>query len=122
MESHIILKGMRFYAYHGVGEQERTVGNEYYLDLRLKADIALAAQTDEVSDTVNYAEVYASVKQEMDIPSKLLEHVAHRIVQRLFHDYPAIQAIRLKLMKRNPPMGADLHSAGIEIQCDRKES
>ena len=55
----------------------------------------------------------------MAIPSKLLEHVCGRIVKRLFHDFPAVESIDLKLSKRNPPMGADLDAAGVEVHCDR---
>ena len=52
--STIFLKDIRCYAYHGV-PQENLIGNEYVIDLKLKVDISKAAQTDEVTDTVNYA-------------------------------------------------------------------
>ena len=77
------------------------------------------APADDVANTVSYADVYEAVKEEMAIPSKLLEHVCGRIVKRLFHDFPAVESIDLKLSKRNPPMGADLDAAGVEVHCDR---
>ncbi len=52
-------------------------------------------------------------------PSKLLEHVAGRILQRLFDDFPSISRIRLTLTKENPPMGADCREAGVEIEAER---
>ena len=55
----------------------------------------------------------------MDIPSKLLEHVAGRILQRLFDDFSSISRIRLTLTKENPPMGADCREAGVEIEAER---
>ena len=79
-----------------------------------KFDIRRAAETDDVADTVSYADVHTAVKAEMDIPSKLLEHVCGRIINRLFHDFPQIEEITLKLAKRNPPMGADIEAAGVE--------
>ena len=54
-------------------------------------------------------------------PSKLLEHVSGRIIQKLFDQFPCIEKIELRLSKRNPPMGADIESAGIELQCSRDE-
>lgn len=119
MKSYIFLDQLKFYAFHGVGAQETLVGNEFTVDLRLKVDISRAAQTDEVNDTVSYADVFEAVKAEMNIPSKLLEHVAGRIVKRLFQDFKTIESIELKLTKRNPPMGADLLSAGVELQYER---
>ena len=121
MTSYIFLDRMHFFAYHGVGEQETIVGNDFIIDLRLKTDITLAAETDDVTNTVSYADVYEAVKEEMAIPSKLLEHVCGRIVERLFRDFPTVESIDLKLSKRNPPMGADIESAGIELQCSRDE-
>ncbi|WP_294616866.1 dihydroneopterin aldolase [uncultured Bacteroides sp.] len=119
MTSYIFLDRIHFFAYHGVGTQETIAGNDFIIDLRLKTDIARAAETDDVTDTVSYADVYEAVKEEMAIPSKLLEHVCGRIIRRLFHDFPAIESIDLKLSKRNPPMGADLDAAGVEVHCDR---
>lgn len=74
--SYIFLKNIRCYAYHGVATQENLIGNEYTIDLKLKTDIGKAAQTDEVADTINYAEVYNVIKHEMANPVRLLEHAA----------------------------------------------
>lgn len=119
MESYILLENLRFYAYHGVAPQETTVGNEYTVSLRLKTNITRAMESDDMTDTVNYAEIYQAVKTEMDVPSKLLEHVAGRIIRRLLDDFPAIEHIDLKLSKRNPPMGADIETAGVEVHEGR---
>ena len=124
MKSYIFLDRICFFAHHGVGEQETLAGNEFTVSLRLQVNIAHAMQTDDVADTVSYADVYeavhTAVKAEMDIPSKLLEHVGGRIVKRLFGDFPQIENIELKLSKRNPPMGADIEAAGIEICISRE--
>ena len=118
--SYILLKEIRCYAYHGVAPQENLSGNEYIIDLKLKVNISKAAQTDEVADTVNYAEVHQVIMTEMAVPSKLLEHAGGRIVEKLFQQFPTIEEIELRLSKRNPPMGADIESAGIELHCSRK--
>lgn len=118
--SYIYLKEIHCYAYHGVAPQENLIGNEYVIDLKLKVDISRASQTDEVEDTVSYADVHELVKTEMAISSKLLEHVGGRIATKLFEVFPTIEEVELRLSKRNPPMGADIDAAGIEIHCSRK--
>lgn len=118
--SYIYLKEIRCYAYHGVAPQENLIGNEYVIDLKLKVDISRASQTDDVEDTVSYADVHELVKTEMAISSKLLEHVSGRIATKLFEVFPTIEEIKLRLSKRNPPMGADIDAAGIELHCSRK--
>ena len=119
---YILLKDLRFQARHGVGAQETLVGNEFTVNLRLRTDLTRAVQTDDVADTLSYADVFEAVRDEMSRPSQLLEHVAGRIARRLFQDFPALDAIELKLMKRNPPMGADIDSAGVELWVQREPS
>lgn len=121
MQSYIILKDLRFYAYHGVGAQETQVGNEFVLDLRLRMDWTCAIRSDDVNDTLSYAEAYEAVKDEMARPSRLLEHVAGRIARRLFQDFSSLEEIELRLVKRNPPMGADIEGAGVELRVQRGE-
>lgn len=111
----IFLRQVRFHAYHGVLEQERRVGNDYVINVVAECDFAHAMQTDELEDTVNYAEIYRVVKEEMAIPSKLLEHVAGRIGERLFNEFPSLQSLDISIMKVNPPFGADCEGAGVEV-------
>ena len=86
MQGAILLRGLRFHARHGVAEQERRVGNEFTVDLRLETDLGRAAQTDRVDDTVDYGAVHRAVAQEMATPSRLLEHAAARLARRLLRD------------------------------------
>jgi dihydroneopterin aldolase len=116
---YIRMEGMKFYAFHGVLPQENLVGANYYIDLRLKTDFSRAAETDELEGTVNYADIHAVVKEEMQITSQLLEHVCQRITRRLFHDFPSIEAIDISLYKENPPMGACAKSIGVEAHYIR---
>lgn len=115
MSSKIYLRNVRFHAFHGVLPQEGIVGNDYLVNLVLDYDFSSAMKTDELQGTLNYAEVYQKVREEMAVPSKLLEHVAGRIAHRLFSDFPEIQKLQLSITKVNPPMGADSDGAGVEV-------
>lgn len=115
MSSKIYLRNVRFHAFHGVLPQEGIVGNDYLVNLVLDYDFSSAMQTDELQGTLNYAEVYQKVREEMAVPSKLLEHVAGRIAHRLFSNFPEIQKLQLSITKVNPPMGADSDGAGVEV-------
>ena len=115
MSSKIYLRNVRFHAFHGVLPQEGIVGNDYLVNLVLDYDFSSALKTDDLQGTLNYAEVYQKVREEMAVPSKLLEHVAGRIAHRLFSDFPEIQKLQLSITKVNPPMGADTDGAGVEV-------
>ena len=114
-ETYVYLKEIRFYAFHGVMPQEQLVGGEFMVSLRVAYPFEGAMESDDVTDTLNYAELYALVKEQMDIPSRLLEHVAGRIVKAIQMQYPQVTRIELKITKQNPPMGADCEGAGVEV-------
>ncbi len=114
--SKIYIRSLRVHAFHGVLPQERVVGNDYVVDVSAEYDISRAMDTDNVADTLNYAEMCQTINEEMGVPSQLIEHVAGRVAHRLFDRFPAITALRLAITKVNPPMGADCGGAGVEIE------
>ena len=118
-DMYIHLKGIRLYAYHGVDPQETAVGAYFLVNLKLKTDFSRAAQTDDLSGTVSYADIYQAIKDEMQVPSQLLEHVCQRMAQRIFNDFPTIEELDIKLFKENPPMGAQAERVGVEMHCIR---
>lgn len=118
-DMYIKLDGLKIFAHHGVLPQERVVGTEFIIDITLKTDFSKAAETDDLSYTLNYAEIFSAIKQEMAIPSKLLEHVSRRIAERLFHEFSNLSEIQVKLYKQNPPMGADADRIGVEAVYQR---
>ena len=113
--SYIRLRNVRFHAFHGVMPQERRVGGDFLVNLRVGYPLEQAMQSDEVGDTLNYAALYEVVKAEMMQPSNLLEHVAGRIADAIVKRFPQVTSIDLELTKQNPPMGADCDGVGVEI-------
>ncbi len=113
--SYIYLRDLHFHAYHGVEPQERKVGNDYLLSLRLRYPIDTAMLSDNVLDTINYADVYRIAEQEMQVPSNLLERVAYRMADRIFRRFAFVEAVDIQLTKLNPPMGTNQGGAGVEV-------
>ena len=115
VENKIVIEGLRLYAYHGVMEQERTVGAYFIIDVEVTTDFSHAMQTDDLSGTISYADIFDTIKKEMAVPSRLIEHVGGRIAKAIIGGFPNVSTVRLKILKENPPMGADCRGAGIEI-------
>lgn len=116
----IRLEALRFYAYHGVLQQERNVGGFYTLDLCLTlSDASSAIADDNLAGTVNYAEVYELVRSEMATPSALLEHVAGRILTAVFERFPLVASAVVSVRKDNPPMGADCAGCTVTLSAER---
>lgn len=121
-KSYIHVVGIKLHAYHGVLPQEQLTGNDYIIDTKIGYDISQAMVTDDVKDTLNYAEVYDIIQEEMRQNSRLIEHVAGRIANRLLNKYSYITTIMLRITKCNPPMGACCNGAGVEIHLTNEKA
>lgn len=112
----VALNHLRFHAYHGVLPQEKQVGGSYDVSIRLQIREAQdAVLHDKLSGTVNYAEVYEEIKSIMSQPSQLLEHVAGRILRRIFLQHRQVTQASVTVCKINPPIGADCESASVTL-------
>lgn len=111
--SQIILENIQFHAFHGVFPQENMVGNSFVVTLTLDLDLQQASQTDNLDDTINYQLIYDVVKAEMQIQSKLIEHVAGRIIRSVMQSFPQVSKTEIRLRKMNPPLGGQVESATI---------
>lgn len=113
----VIIKGLRIFAHHGVMPQENTIGAYFTIDVSIETDFSYAMETDSLEGTISYADVHAVIKREMAVKSKLLEHVGSRIANAILNEFPQSKSVWLRLLKENPPMGAECDGAGIEIEA-----
>jgi 7,8-dihydroneopterin aldolase/epimerase/oxygenase len=112
----IKLQNIRTFSFHGCLEEEGKIGSDYRVDLEIKTDLRKSSITDELKDTVDYVLLNQIVVEEMDIRAKLLEHVAHRIITRIFKEIPSVSRIILAVSKLNPPIGGDVEAVTIEME------
>lgn len=112
----IKLQNIRTFSYHGCLEEEAKIGSDYRVDLEIKTDMRKPKETDELADAVDYVQLNRIVVEEMAIRSKLLEHVAHRIVKRIFGELPEVSRIVLGVSKLNPPIGGDVEAVTIQLE------
>lgn len=101
----IELSGMEFHAYHGCFEKERAEGNLFVVDFKAEYHFKTAARSDRLEDTVDYADVYKVIREEMDKPANLMENVAWRMVKGIAEKFPQFIRFQVTLSKHNPPVG-----------------
>ncbi len=121
MKLSIKLNEMKFYAYHGVLQQEQKVGNLFIINLMVEINNYDSLHADDLKTTINYKELYYTIKKEMEIPSLLLEHLVGRICKRLFDTFEEIIYIDIELCKQKPPFPADIRDASIHLSLNRGE-
>ncbi|MCR4659472.1 MAG: dihydroneopterin aldolase [Bacteroidales bacterium] len=115
MASRICINGMRFYANHGCFAEEQCIGTNFVVDLCMEVDTSKAQRSDDIADTVNYLSVYQVVKQQMETPSHLLEHVSDRVGEAVLAQFGSVKRITVKVSKLNPPLGGQIDSVSVEI-------
>lgn len=115
----IELENMEFFAYHGCFAAERKVGNKFDVYVRIVYDCTAAAATDDINRALNYQTAYKIIKEQIFIPSNLLEHLAHRIVNELYKNFPQTESIRIKISKLNPPLGGKIGATSLSLEIDK---
>jgi dihydroneopterin aldolase len=112
---------MQFFAFHGVLPEEREEGNLFIVDFKGKYDIFAAMDSDELADTLDYGKIHHIVASEMEIPSKLLEHVAGRIARRIEREFPKIISFSISVAKQNPPVEGRAEWSRVTVSGGREE-
>ena len=111
----IHLESMEFYAFHGHYEEEQIVGNRFLVDLIIETDMSKPAESDELTDAVNYQEAYRLVKREMKKKSKLLENIARRILDAIYLELTGISRVTVTIRKMNPPIGGQMKAVSVTL-------
>ena len=114
---HIIqIEGIECYSYHGCMEEEAKIGGRFSVDVTLHLDLTQAIATDNLSQTADYVVIHQIVREQMNISSKLIEHVAGRILEKIKSLYPTCSQVIIKVIKFNPPVNGQMAKASVIVQ------
>ncbi|MCM1319750.1 MAG: dihydroneopterin aldolase [Muribaculaceae bacterium] len=115
----ISLDEVRLYGYHGVLDQERKVGAEYELNIELILDPPSGCITDELTDTVSYADLFTLACDEFNKPCQLLEHLVYNIADAVLLRWKAVKRVSAKVSKLAPPIPGCLGRASVALTLSR---
>ncbi len=116
----IKVENIKVFAYHGCLDEETKIGSEYKVNLVIKADLNSSCKSDNLNDTVDYVLLNKIVIEEMNIPSKLLETVSQRILNRIFIESGLVTKATISISKISPPIGGDVEMVTIKLTEKRK--
>jgi dihydroneopterin aldolase len=95
------------------------IGSDYRVDLEITADLSQPAVSDQLSETVDYVHLNNIIKEEMTVRSNLLEHVAKRIIDRIFKEIKEVTEVEVEVSKINPPIGGDVETVSVKLRNTR---
>ncbi|XP_071724333.1 dihydroneopterin aldolase 2-like [Rutidosis leptorrhynchoides] len=112
----LVLRGMMFHGYHGVKPEERKLGQKFLIDVDAWMDLRKACQSDQLTDTLSYTDIYRIVKGIVEgTPQNLLESVAQLISSTTLAKHPQVTAIRVKVGKPHVAVQGPIDYLGVEI-------
>ena len=118
----IFLRGMRFMACHGVLPHEREIPQPFEVDVELGLSLRAAGESDDLDDTVNYAEVYDVVSTVLTVTRKyLIEALAEEIADDLLRDFDSLRWVRVTVHKPAAPIDGIFSDVGVTILRRRKD-
>ncbi|RRJ94549.1 dihydroneopterin aldolase [Opitutaceae bacterium TAV4] len=122
MIGRIHIKNLVFHGHHGVLPEETRLGQRFELDLELVLDIAAAAAADDLSQTVNYADVAALCARIVQGERhRLLETLARRLLMEILQHHPTLLEAGLVLRKPSAPVPAIFDTIALETRLTRAE-
>jgi dihydroneopterin aldolase len=123
MSDVIFVTGLLLHAHHGVMEHESRVGQRFVLDLELTTDLAAAARSDRLADTVSYASIVETATAAFRTGSyKLVEAAAGAVAEAVLATFPSISSVRVTVHKPHAPIAATFTDVGVILVRSRRDS
>ncbi|MCB0479850.1 MAG: dihydroneopterin aldolase [Flavobacteriales bacterium] len=111
----ISVHGLKIHGFHGMYPIEEQEGNEFELDIDISMDLYHAANSDDIDDTLDYSKIIDIAKREMAIRSKLLEHVALRLIKAIRSESGDINRVKVTIKKLTARIDAKFDAVSITI-------
>ena len=115
----ISLHGATFFAYHGFYPEEQKLGNCFIVDIEVGFTAKDNVVEDELTNTVNYEQLYSIANEQMKQTRKLLETVAQSILNDIKVSYPGLESIQVVVKKMNPPLGHKVDYSAVTVNYNK---
>ena len=121
MSDQVFVSGLVIHAHHGVMEHEAKVGQRFVLDLELSLDLAGAARSDKLIDTVSYAAIVDTASRAFTAHSyKLVETAAGAVADALLDAFTRVSSVRVTVRKPHAPIAAIFVDVGVTLTRHRE--
>lgn len=118
----IVLTGMRFFGYHGVLPEETRLGQAFLVDVELFLDLRAAGEHDDIRRTVNYGDVYKTIKSIVEgRPVRLIEALAEQVAREVLAGHKNAEAVTVRVHKPKAPIPGPVDGVMVEIHRRRGE-
>lgn len=111
----IIIKNMRFFAYHGVLAAEQTNGQDFIIDAEMSLDLKKPGSSDDLNDTADYSVIYEIIENiTLNNKFRLIEKLADTIAREILSKFNTIAEIVIQVRKPDAPIMIAGKSGGFD--------
>ena len=122
MSDRIFINGLSLHAYHGVVPYEGKVGQTFTIDLELEIDLAAAARSDKVMDTVSYDKVVECAATAFCAQKfRLIEAAAGKVADAVLAGFPRVTTVKVTIHKPHAPIAATFSDVGVTLMRSRRK-
>ena len=120
MSDSIFLRAMEFEGRHGQSDEERADEQVIEVDLEVRLDLRAAGNSDDLAQTVNYADLFEICRAQVEEHSyHLLEAIAANICADILGKDSRIQVVKVEVRKPGVPIDGVLEHAAVRIERTR---
>ncbi|MFH1860255.1 MAG: dihydroneopterin aldolase [bacterium] len=118
----IIIKGIDFYGFHGVSQAEQELGQRFIVDVELELPLNKAGKSDQLTDTVNYCEIYSLIKEKgQQNRYNLIEAMASDMAESILKGFDLVERVNVYIKKPHAPIGGVIEYVEVRISRKRTE-
>mgnify|MGYP000269043697 CR=1 FL=1 len=112
----IKIRDLEIYGHHGVMKEENVLGQKFLVSLALYTDTRAAGESDNLADSVNYAEVSYLVKEQMEKETyRLIEAAAEQLAKKILLKFPLVKKVEVEIKKPWAPILLPLDTVSVSI-------
>lgn len=116
----ISIEGLEVFAHHGVSREEKELGQFFIFDISLKVGECPARESDEITETVDYALVADNVVRAATTNTySLLERLASVVAREILDVFPVVDSVRVRVAKKAPPLPHSVDGVATVVEYDR---
>src|SRR5215831_11344886 len=121
MSDTIFVTGLLIHAHHGVMAHEAKVGQRFVIDMEIAIDLAPAAASDKLVDTVSYASIVEAATRAFTAKSyRLVEAAAGAVADAVLASFPRVASVRVTVHKPHAPIAAIFNDVGVTLARTRR--
>jgi dihydroneopterin aldolase/2-amino-4-hydroxy-6-hydroxymethyldihydropteridine diphosphokinase len=115
-QDYIKITNLKIFAHHGVFEEEKRNGQDFYINAKLYLDLHTPGKSDDLTESLHYGDCcHFMTKAFTEKSYDLIEAACENLCQRLLLEFDGLQAVEVELQKPHAPIGLPFENVSVNM-------